>query len=53
MKHPPPPPRRCGVVAAVVALVLLACLQIQYHHLKVTLSPPSTSAPLGLAIFHF
>ncbi|CAN6192336.1 unnamed protein product [Urochloa humidicola] len=37
MKHPPPPPRRCGVVAAVVALVLLACLQIQYHHLKVDL----------------
>jgi hypothetical protein len=30
-------PRRCGVVAAVVALVLLACLQIQYHHLKVDL----------------
>jgi hypothetical protein len=39
MKHPPP--RRCGVVAAVVALVLLACLQIQYHHLKV-LFPLST-----------
>nr|CAB3469142.1 unnamed protein product [Digitaria exilis] len=37
MKHPPPPPRRCGVVVAVVALVLLACLQIQYHHLKVDL----------------
>ncbi|KAG2614443.1 uncharacterized protein LOC120704589 isoform X1 [Panicum virgatum] len=34
MKHQP---RRCGVVAAVVALVLLACLQIQYHHLKVDL----------------
>ncbi|XP_066372877.1 uncharacterized protein [Miscanthus floridulus] len=38
MKHqPPPPPRRWGVVAAVVALVLLACLQIQYQHLKVDL----------------
>ncbi|KAL6603392.1 hypothetical protein ACP70R_043753 [Stipagrostis hirtigluma subsp. patula] len=37
MKHPAPHPRRCGVVAAVVALVLLACLQIQYHHLKVDL----------------
>ncbi|AQK67453.1 lysine ketoglutarate reductase trans-splicing-like protein [Zea mays] len=35
MKHQPP--RRWGVVAAVVALVLLACLQIQYHHLKVDL----------------
>ncbi|XP_062233981.1 uncharacterized protein LOC133931179 isoform X1 [Phragmites australis] len=33
MKHT----RRCGVVAAVVALLLLACLQIQYHHLKVDL----------------
>ncbi|KAL6873519.1 hypothetical protein ACP4OV_013601 [Aristida adscensionis] len=34
MKHPPPHPRRCGVAAAVVALVLIACLQIQYHHLN-------------------
>ncbi|GJM97359.1 hypothetical protein PR202_ga14280 [Eleusine coracana subsp. coracana] len=45
-------PRRCGVVAAVVALVLLACLQIQYHHLKVVVflvtsycSSPRCSTP--------
>lgn len=45
MKHqPPPPPRRWGVVAAVVALVLLACLQIQYQHLKVA-RPPSLPPP--------
>lgn len=49
MKHQPPPPtRRWGVVAAVVALVLLACLQIQYQHLKVALPPPS---PPVLSIF--
>ena len=54
MKHQP---RRCGVVAAVVALVLLACLQIQYHHLKVRLPSISATPPAGPSYgrfsFHF
>ncbi|KAG8074511.1 hypothetical protein GUJ93_ZPchr0006g41291 [Zizania palustris] len=29
-----PPRRRCGLLAVLVALIVLASLQIQYHHLK-------------------
>ncbi|CAM0955847.1 unnamed protein product [Alopecurus aequalis] len=55
------PPRRaascgCGYLAAVVTLIVVASLQIQYHHLKVThytTLPFPFLAPFGLSLADF